>query len=142
VRVGGCLTSRSLPGGRLWRQLASRVWIKALYASTCAQQRKEAPYTRDESAYGGHYRSLCVLEGVVEERYHPILNLPRNLPSLYNFRAGVIITHTPSTSDACETHTRPTEKSITIQPFGSANKKTSVNSRRLERQRAPWQRGQ
>jgi hypothetical protein len=41
--------------------------IEALYASTCAQQRKEAPYTREESAYGGHYRGLCVLEGMVED---------------------------------------------------------------------------
>jgi hypothetical protein len=59
-------------------------------------------------------QGLRVLKGVVEERYYAILNLLRNPPSLYNFRAGVIITHTPGTSDAYKTYTRPVEKSITI----------------------------
>jgi hypothetical protein len=70
-----------------------------------------------------------VLEGVEEERCHPMPSPSRNPPirsfwtredviplssvqSLYDFRAEVIITHTPSSSDACETHTRPVEKSI------------------------------
>ena len=69
-------------------------------------------------------------EDVVEERCYTTLSLLRNPPirpfwtregiialssvkSLYDCRAEVIITHTPSTSDACETHARPVEKSIT-----------------------------
>ena len=69
-------------------------------------------------------------EDVVEERCHATLSLLRNPPirpfwtregmitlssvkSLYDYRAEVIITHTPSTSDAYKTHARPVEKSIT-----------------------------
>jgi len=47
----------------------------------------------------------------------PLLDQRRYVPlssvqSLYECRAEVIITHAPSTSDACETHAQPVEKSI------------------------------
>jgi len=65
----------------------------------------------------------------IHDTYHAMPSLPRNPPirrhwtresviplssvqSLYDCRAEVIITHTPSTSDACETHARPVEKFI------------------------------
>jgi hypothetical protein len=40
-----------------------------------------------------------------------------SVQSMYECRAEVIITHAPSTSDACETHAQPVEKSIvTLSP--------------------------
>jgi hypothetical protein len=96
----------------------------------CVQQRKEAPYTREKSAYGGHYRGLWVLEDVVEERYH---TTKKPTESPHDYRAGVIVTHAPSTSDACETHVRPVGGEVRFQ---------SGPVERLERQRALWQRGQ
>jgi hypothetical protein len=41
-----------------------------------------------------------------------------SVQSLYECRAEVIITHAPSTLDACETHVQPVEESIaTLAPW-------------------------
>jgi len=65
----------------------------------------------------------------IHDTYHTMPSLPRNPPigprwtrerviplssvqSLYDCRAEVIITNTPSTSDVCETHARVVEKFI------------------------------
>ena len=43
-----------------------------------------------------------------ERRYIPL----SSVQPLYDHRAKATLTYTPSTSDACETHTQPVEKSL------------------------------